>query len=185
MHYCWPRCWMPFIGALDCVSNFSLNLPLHPECKGHPLSPPPYLQSLLGMSELSVNCALLKGENRSNRSGILRHLCTYILPLSNLIERDTHALSLCLLLPLFPVNEISSFIPSFFLFVSFFFFFFFFFFKGILSDEMEFILRLTREIYKKCHSRIQVTRSIKFIEVPTLFREELKFRDFKIHQSSD
>ena len=101
-------------------------------------------------------------------------------------SRETHTLSLCAsFCPFFrwmkfrALSRLSSFSFPFFSF------FFFFFFKGILSDEMEFILRLTREIYKKCHSRIQVTRSIKFIEVPTLFREELKFRDFKIHQSSD
>ena len=80
-----------------------------------------------GMSELSVNCALLKGENRSNRTWYCNTcLPIYtISPLSNLIEIAT--LPFYYLLLIFPVNEIST--ARFFTDASF-------------SIQMDFILRL-------------------------------------------
>lgn len=56
----------PLLDALyrapDCVSNFSLNLPLHPECKGRLSVTVSVFAIPFGMSLSSVNCTLLKGE---------------------------------------------------------------------------------------------------------------------------
>lgn len=66
------------------------------------------------LSELSVNCALLKGENRSNRRDIATpvYLYIYIHLVAFEFDRDSHPPSLPLyiyyLLLIFPVNEIST-----------------------------------------------------------------------------
>lgn len=134
---------MPFIGPLIVFQTLVLTCRCIPNAKGALFHRHRICNPLLGMSELSVNCALLKGENRSNQRDIATpvylyiHIYIYTSPLSNLIEIASLPLSISLyyLLLIFPVNEIST--ARFFTDASF-------------STQMDFILRLIeREMGKK------------------------------------
>lgn len=95
---------MPFIGPLIVFQTLVLTCRCIPNAKGALFHRHRICNPLLGMSELSVNCALLKGENRSNQRDIATPVYLYIYiytsPLSNLIEIATLPPSLYLsLLP--------------------------------------------------------------------------------------
>lgn len=81
-----PVCRVPFIGPPDCVSNFSLNSPVHPECKGRSVTATVFAIPF-GSPDLSLDYTLLTGETGED-------IGTPILPLSNFIE---HPLTLPLL----------------------------------------------------------------------------------------